>query len=227
MILTHDVISELADTNRWSSYDVSRILGESMMLTVPSFTGANFETDYSMELPPSTRLRRAWSHTGDRTASQTPRARPLQLDSPRPSQRNSSLHDLIATSVAIKSGLNLPASERALVGASLLFTPPPSQVPSRASSIDSSMLPTNPSSPERIHNGAESAVSSQISETIAGLQREVLLLRTELSFELWLKKENVRHISRLYEDSVATKNAELQQQRQVSRCNHTKLMQWT
>ena len=188
-----------------------------MMLTAPRLTGTSPEVDASSELPPSVnRLRRAWSHTGERTASQTPKARPIQLDTPRPSHRNSSLHELIATSAAIKSGLNLSATERTLAGPSLLFTPPPSQVPSRAGSVDSTMIPTNPSSPENRQNADEPKLPAQISETIASLQREVLLLRTELSFELWLKKENVRHISRLYEDSVATKNAELQQQRQVN-----------
>lgn len=216
MILTHDVTSELADTNRWASYDVSRILGESMMLTVPSFVGASIETEVQPDLAATTRLRRAWSHTGDRTASQTPRARPIPLDAPRLSQKNSSLNELIATSAAIKSGLNLSAIERPLAGPSLLYTPPPSQAPSRSGSVDSTMLPTIPSSSEHGQSVDDAGIPSQISETIAGLQRELLLLRTELSFELWLKKENVRHISRLYEDSVASKSAELQQQRQVS-----------
>jgi len=44
------------------------------------------------------------------------------------------------------------------------------------------------------------------------LQREVLLLRNELNFELWSSRENVKHIGRLYQDRVLSKTAEMERQ---------------
>lgn len=47
---------------------------------------------------------------------------------------------------------------------------------------------------------------------VAGLQREVLLLRNELNFELWIQRENVKHIGRLYQDRILMKSAEAERQ---------------
>ncbi|KIK59820.1 hypothetical protein GYMLUDRAFT_659968 [Collybiopsis luxurians FD-317 M1] len=48
--------------------------------------------------------------------------------------------------------------------------------------------------------------------TISTLQREILLLRTELNFEMWLSRENMKHIGRLYQDRVVNRNAERERQ---------------
>ena len=48
--------------------------------------------------------------------------------------------------------------------------------------------------------------------TVADLQREVLLLRNELNFELWIQRENVKHIGRLYQDRILMKSAEAERQ---------------
>jgi predicted nucleic acid-binding Zn-ribbon protein len=55
-------------------------------------------------------------------------------------------------------------------------------------------------------------VAPHISETLTVLMREVLLLRNELNFELWLSRENAKHVGRLYDDKVLTKNAETERQ---------------
>ena len=47
---------------------------------------------------------------------------------------------------------------------------------------------------------------------VAGLQREVLLLRNELNFELWIQRENVKHVGRLYQDRILMKSAEAERQ---------------
>ncbi|KAF9264764.1 hypothetical protein L218DRAFT_899786 [Marasmius fiardii PR-910] len=51
-----------------------------------------------------------------------------------------------------------------------------------------------------------------IGRAISDLQRQVLLLRNELNFELWLARENVKHIGRLYQDHTVTQNAEVERQ---------------
>jgi len=44
------------------------------------------------------------------------------------------------------------------------------------------------------------------------LQREILLLRNELNFELWVSRENVKHIGRLYQDHILSRSAEAERQ---------------
>jgi hypothetical protein len=60
------------------------------------------------------------------------------------------------------------------------------------------------------------AAHSQMIQVISALQREVLLLRNELNFELWLSRENIKHIGRLYEDRILAKTAETERQGLVS-----------
>ncbi|KAH8117372.1 Hamartin protein-domain-containing protein [Phellopilus nigrolimitatus] len=208
-ILSQDAISELAASDHWSSYDISRIVGECMMLDSYMASQANRCGGDSYGAPLSER--QGLGLSGDITMTQTPTVRAAQLDTPPLHQRRISLHDLIATSAALKSGADINVSDKSPVWPSILFTPPPSTAPSRSSSVDPSM-DTAPASPTD-----EIRMPTQVKETIAGLQREVLLLRTELNFELWLKRENVQHIGRLHQDGVKTKNAELQQQRLQNR----------
>ena len=58
---------------------------------------------------------------------------------------------------------------------------------------------------------------ANVALAIAGLQREVLMLRCELNFELWMARENVKHIGRLYQDRVVSRTAEVERQGLVSR----------
>lgn len=60
--------------------------------------------------------------------------------------------------------------------------------------------------------GHESTDMGHIAQAVAGLQREVLLLRNELNFELWVQRENVKHIGRLYQDRILMKSAEAERQ---------------
>jgi hypothetical protein len=61
---------------------------------------------------------------------------------------------------------------------------------------------------------------SSVVQGIAGLQREVLLLRNELNFESWLARENVRQIGRLFEQRIMSRNAEVERQNLVSTLHH-------
>jgi hypothetical protein len=56
------------------------------------------------------------------------------------------------------------------------------------------------------------ATPSRITQVLASLQRDVILLRNELNLELWLNLENVKHIGRLYEEHILSRNAEVERQ---------------
>lgn len=57
---------------------------------------------------------------------------------------------------------------------------------------------------------------AQVSHAISSLQREILLLRNELNFELWLSRENVKHIGRLYQERILRSVTEVERQGLVS-----------
>lgn len=129
--------------------------------------------------------------------STTSEIQPIHLTSGRP---RISLQDMITTSVALKSNLNIEVVKPSVPWSTALFsTTSPSQ---KHTSLpdDSVFLSDNDEIP------------SHVAQAISGLQREVLLLRNELNFELWLSRENVKHIGRLYQDRILSKNAEAERQ---------------
>lgn len=117
-----------------------------------------------------------------------------------------SLQDMITTSVALKSNLEVDIEQPGIPWSALLF-PLGSNSPAKA----------NVRLPPESTAGEEGAqLPSHVAEAISSLQHEVLLLRSELNFELWHSRENVRHIARLHQDHVLSSNAEADRQALVS-----------
>jgi hypothetical protein len=114
-----------------------------------------------------------------------------------------SLSDMIATSITLKSTLDVDIQGPNSGWPSSLFSG------STASSSRRSSLPP-PSVSSQQTDGDQ--VPSRVAEAVSALQREVLLLRTELNFELWISRENVKHFGRLYQDRILSKNAEAERQ---------------
>jgi hypothetical protein len=126
-----------------------------------------------------------------------------------------SLQEMISTSIALKSGLDIevvdtpaePGWANALVDHQLRTR---SRSPSRRSVASLSVR--SPSPEVARGRDPEEGVPSHVAVAIAGLQREVLMLRSELNFELWMARENVKHIGRLYQDRVVSRTAEVERQ---------------
>lgn len=114
------------------------------------------------------------------------------------SETHVSLEDMIATSVALKSNLE----------------PAVAQWPRSifASSPNSPVLPQQPLPVQPSPTQDGETLPSHIAQAISGLQREVLLLRNELNFELWLSRENIKHVGRLYRDRILSRDAEVERQ---------------
>ena len=144
--------------------------------------------------------------------SGTPTPHPGRINLP-PVKTRISIQDMITTSVALKSNPEVDIEHPGIPWSGLLF--PPGSSPAKAS------IKTPPESA----GGDEGAqLPSHVVEAISGLQREVLLLRSELNFELWHSRENVRHIGRLHQDHVLSKNAEADRQALVR--VHALLVSW-
>ncbi|KAG8968241.1 hypothetical protein FRC05_001622 [Tulasnella sp. 425] len=59
---------------------------------------------------------------------------------------------------------------------------------------------------------------------ISSLQREVLLLRNELNFELWLKKQHLSHMGKLHRDRIVARSEEAERQNLYNRVRATSKM---
>ena len=105
-----------------------------------------------------------------------------------------SLQDMINTTVALKSNLDLEVIQ-------------PSSSWSPAVLHNTTSL--NQSSSSQNNDQKNSFL---VDQAISGLQREILLLRNDLNFELWLSRENSKHIGRLYQDQILMRNAETERQ---------------
>ena len=104
-----------------------------------------------------------------------------------------SLQDMVNTSIALKSHLDIDVVDPTPIWPYALF----------------------PSEPT-FQTPGESDPESSVAQAIAGLQREVLILRNELNFESWLARENVKQIGRLFEQRIMSRNAEVERQNLVS-----------
>lgn len=179
----------------WKDYDVARISSEAMSLDV-RFTSIAFRERYREKSPPEY----ASSSDEDRTPA------PTEPASTRPNELRLSFQSMVATSVLLKSTADIKAEPITQPWPRNLFSVDDASTTSKpASEADESVFePDNPPTPSRV------------TQAISGLQREVLTLRNELNFELWLSRENVKHIGRLFQDRIISRNAEVERQGLVS-----------
>lgn len=63
---------------------------------------------------------------------------------------------------------------------------------------------------------ASSNISPETRLLIAALKREVLLLRNELNFELFVKQQHLQHMGRLHREHMVDSSVEAERQRTVS-----------
>lgn len=133
----------------------------------------------------------------------------------QPSRLRISLQEMIATSVALKSGIDIEVDDAPTTAAwtgTLAEHSSRARSPSRASVASSSIRSPSPVPPHSQEGSAEDGIPQNVTLAIAGLQREVLVLRCELNFELWMARENVKHTGRLYQDRVVSRTAEVERQ---------------
>ncbi|KAF9069849.1 hypothetical protein BDP27DRAFT_1264348 [Rhodocollybia butyracea] len=190
LIIWQNSETEFSSPYYWKDYDVARITSEAMSLDVRYTTLALRERHGKK---PSSDYASSSDEAGTTPPKGHSSATPARL----------SLQSMVATSVLLKSTRDiktehvtqpwplatLPSSNKRITSR------PPSETME-----ESVFLPDSPQSP------------SHATQAISSLQRDVLLLRNELNFELWLSRENVKHIGRLFQDRILSKNAEVERQ---------------
>lgn len=149
-------------------------------------------------------------HSGDRTPQQQDeRGSPVDLcavDLSSIGRPRVSVQDIIATYHALKSGIEIDIIDPAPEWPQKLF-------PNVLSSSQTSLSNTDSAS----SNLDEESLPPHVQKALAKLQRENLLLRTELNYELWLKREIVKRIGKLYTDRIQVKGAEVERQTLVTK----------
>jgi hypothetical protein len=199
-LIWRDWLKELTEPDPWANYSVSQIASEFVMLNIRNIAvGSSIErTDTTPDL--QTVVHSSVVMTPE-DISGAPTPHPGHISLP-PMKTRVSLQDMITTAVALKSNPDIDIEHPGIPWSALLF-PHGSSSPAKASI----KLP-----PESVGGDEGAQLPSHVAGAISSLQREVLLLRSELNFELWHSRENVRHIGRLHQDRVLSKNAEADRQ---------------
>ena len=114
-----------------------------------------------------------------------------------------SLRDIVATSVALKSGIDIEVvdGESQQTWPDLLFFGLKRNV-----SLPPEGISVKPS-PAR-----DKEVPEHVAEAISALQRKLILMNNELNCELWLARRNMEHIGRLKKECELAKSAEGERQ---------------
>lgn len=196
----------------WAKYDVGRIVTEATMLDIRNLS-IGLRERYVLEAKnpgstinpgeSATDLPGAQVEDGAKEAEEAIQLiKPIDLSS---GKAVISLQDMIEASVALKTNIDLEIRKP--------VSSPKCGFMSRSDVTD--VVP--PPSPTEESSGA-SENPSHVREAISGLQREVLLLRNELNFELWHSRENSKHIGRLYKDRILMRTAESERQGLVRAC---------
>lgn len=200
-LIWQNATSELEEPEFWSEFTVARIITEAILLDVRNHS-LN-ATERPAELADA-RVKPSASHSADRendSSEPTDKNVPVDVSS---SKASMPLQEMIHTSFTLKSNINFDKS-----------------IPDRPQSVftPSSMPPSRGSvrSPSPLESKDQN-VPSYVLQAVAGLQRETLLLRNELNFEIWLSRENIKHIGRLYQDRCLVKSAEAERQGLVGLC---------
>ncbi|KIK49299.1 hypothetical protein CY34DRAFT_797250 [Suillus luteus UH-Slu-Lm8-n1] len=206
-VIWGDWAKELTEPDTWANYSVSRIASECTMLDVrnTALGSKQFCADIVSAAAEPSLLGSTTIFDGDTSTAPTPHPGYAELPAAKP---RVSLESMITASVALKSNLDVEIKAPTAAWSSLLF-PTGSNSPTKRA-FD---MPSEP-------NTYNEQLPSHIAQAISGLQREILLLRNELNFELWLSRENVKHIGRLYQDRILSKNAEVEQQGLFNKLRH-------
>ncbi|GJE86936.1 hypothetical protein PsYK624_030190 [Phanerochaete sordida] len=243
LLIWRDAAHELAQPDFWAQYDVPKIVAECSMLDVRAASMGLREQlfAHTSQLSSGRREPRTQSERPEGPLPPPPPPPQAIIDSPTPivqilsssaesgtssvlhtlssahptsSKLQISLQEMISTSIALKSGLDIEVIDAPNeVGWAATLVEHQSRARSRSPSRRSTAsVSIRSHSPDALRAHEEQGVPSHVAVAIAGLQREILMLRSELNFELWMARENVKHIGRLYQDRVVSRTAEVERQ---------------
>ncbi|KAG2203494.1 hypothetical protein INT47_008221 [Mucor saturninus] len=199
-LVAMDAQSELTDKTRWMKMEPPDVIAQIMGLDLTNaasrvaYTVPDDEDEEQLDLLDES----LWDKNND-----TSPTKPISIKSRPPQQQEGEeegeeakpvmITNIVALHKALKSGAEV------LVGDDVW---------------DAGLEPTNTNSDgaETTQNLKLSDMSSETKLLLAALKREVLLLRNELNFELFLKQQHLQHIGRLHREHVLDSSVEAERQ---------------
>jgi len=190
----------------WIGYDLSRIVGECTMLNARNVRISLRREDPDDGSGDTPRLA-----TSSLSKSATGVSSHSTGESPRGRFRIS-LRDIVATSVALKSGIDIEidGGESQATWPALLFSGSLNSPGKR----NVSLPPEGPSVKPLL--GSDKEIPNHVAEAISALQRKLILMNNELNCELWLARRNVEYVGWLKTECELAKSAEGERQGLVS-----------
>ncbi|EAU88254.2 hypothetical protein CC1G_03926 [Coprinopsis cinerea okayama7 len=210
-LIWNDPVTELEKPEFWSRYDVPRIGSEATMLDI-RYLAMGLREKYAEQHsdgPPGAPGTTSFTHpvSSSENPESTHFIHPVDLSS---GKVKISLQDMIDASVALKSNIDVEVTKPYAKWSSLIFPSPVGRITSSMKGKSPETTSLRSEDTTRTDDGSRSMV--HVAEVISGLQKEVLLLRNELNFELWHSRENAKHVGRLYEDRILMRSAESERQ---------------
>lgn len=200
LLSNQDTTAELNEPF-WREFDIARIVGECTMMNVCGAVVGSSQKPPSPVLKSSANLLsrslpRSSASDSSRMAETIHRTGRFRV----------SMHDVVATSVALRSGMDVDIDYDDMMSGwpNLLFSSSAASSPTRRSL---SLPPDG-----KLYQDKDKDFPLYVTEVISRLQKELLLSRNELNLELWLARKNMQHIARLNQDQVLAQSAEGERQ---------------
>ncbi|KAF7725209.1 hypothetical protein EC973_000375 [Apophysomyces ossiformis] len=239
-LVAMDADTELTDRSRWMKMEPPDVIAQIMSLdltnaasrvafSVDAGTGRNQQLDLLDET--------VWDHTGQVSEVPTP-LQPAHAPGSEPAMNNKDqeeeslekkpkpvvINSILNVHKALKSGAEVLVGEDIWDAGLERFTSPspsasnspllPESSSLTAAAVAAAGSTTSPVASTSIlaQPGESDSASSETKFLIAALKREVLLLRNELNFELFLKQQHLQHIGRLHREHVFDSSVEAERQ---------------
>lgn len=195
-LVVMDAESELTDKTRWMKMEPPDVIAQIMGLDLTNAASrvAYTVTDEDEEEHPDLLDQSLWDKENDDTV------RPPVTNTKEPvTETDDDTKPIMITSIvalhkALKSGAEV------LVGDDIW---------------DASVEPTTTNMLAEQATSSHLDISAETRLLLAALKREVLLLRNELNFELFLKQQHLQHIGRLHREHVLDSSVEAERQQLV------------
>ncbi|KZV97656.1 hypothetical protein EXIGLDRAFT_832683 [Exidia glandulosa HHB12029] len=208
--LSHDIVTELSDHKRWSDMSASDIISQTTALDVVRSSSA---APASRPVPADP----------EKAEEEDPASAVIDLTTPH--RPRISVRNMMAATMVLKSSADIEITDYPLHWPAEIFAATASaRRASRSASVGS--YARSVSIPEGVADETAS-ISASIAGTssdtsgdlparalqaVAILQREALLLRNELNYQLWLKRGLLHNIARLQRERNVTIRGELERQ---------------
>jgi septal ring-binding cell division protein DamX len=211
-----DAETELTDKTRWMKMEPPDVIAQIMSLDLTNaasrvaFSASN-EEDHELEDKQLDLLdENLWCDGKEQDPQEQEQEEPVETLLDEPSTSTSKpymITNIVTLHKALKSGAEVLVGED-IWDAGMEPTPGTGTVSNTAATT------TTPTTAEQTIDTQD--MSQETKLLLAALKREVLLLRNELNFELFLKQQHLQHIGRLHREHVLDTSVEAERQQLVS-----------